>query len=343
MVHRLPPHLDHPIHPTNLIAALVDELADSGVAVVLALQGSGIAPDKLQAPDTRITYRQILAVFGNAVRLAPDPGLLLRAGQRLHFAAYGVVGYSVLSSPTHAASAELAIRYSRLVGQLVDVDFLQEDNTAIWLYAPIFWRDPAEPLYRAALEFHLASHVTVCKNLYGPGFRLTELRTQFPEPAHAQLYEDVFQCPVRFGQTGNELRYSAHRMDEPMTYANAVTHASVSEMCEQHLAQVRGSSGLGADIHRILVQHPGRFPDVEAMAAELSLSARSLRRRLEAEGTSYRQILASVREHLALAYLRKTTMTHEEIAAQLGYSDAANFRHAFIRWTGRNPSDFRGR
>ena len=34
-------------------------------------------------------------------------------------------------------------------------------------------------------------------------------------------------------------------------------------------------------------------------------------------------------------------MTNEEIAGRLGYSDAANFRHAFIRWTGKSPSDFR--
>jgi len=49
-----------------------------------------------------------------------------------------------------------------------------------------------------------------------------------------------------------------------------------------------------------------------------------------------------VRMRLAIEYLRKTQMTNEEIAARLGYSDAANFRHAFTRWTYKNPSDFRG-
>jgi AraC-like DNA-binding protein len=68
---------------------------------------------------------------------------------------------------------------------------------------------------------------------------------------------------------------------------------------------------------------------------------RALRRKLEAEGTSYRELLAEVRMRLAIEYLRKTSMTSEEIASRLGYSDAANFRHAFIRWTGKSPSDFR--
>lgn len=34
-------------------------------------------------------------------------------------------------------------------------------------------------------------------------------------------------------------------------------------------------------------------------------------------------------------------MTNKEISARLDYSDAANFRHAFVRWTGKGPSDFR--
>ena len=71
------------------------------------------------------------------------------------------------------------------------------------------------------------------------------------------------------------------------------------------------------------------------------MNTRTLRRRLDAEQTSYRKILAEVRMHLAINYLRKTDMTNEEVAARLGYSDAADFRHAFMRWTDRRPSEVR--
>jgi AraC-like DNA-binding protein len=46
---------------------------------------------------------------------------------------------------------------------------------------------------------------------------------------------------------------------------------------------------------------------------------------------------------LAIAYLRKTDITTEDIAVRLGYSDGANFRHAFRRWTGKSTSDFRNK
>jgi AraC-like DNA-binding protein len=113
------------------------------------------------------------------------------------------------------------------------------------------------------------------------------------------------------------------------------------EMCEQVLSEVNRAGGLATDVRRILVEQPDRYPSIEAIAKKLSMHPRALRRKLEAEDTSYRELLAEVRTRLAIEYLRKTAMTNEEIANRLGYSDAANFRHAFIGWTGKSPSDYR--
>ena len=114
------------------------------------------------------------------------------------------------------------------------------------------------------------------------------------------------------------------------------------EICEQLLDDVNRAGGVAADVRQILIEHPGRYPSIETIAEKLQMYPRALRRKLETEGTSYRDLLAEVRMRLAIEYLRKTEMTNEEIATRLGYSEAANFRHAFLRWTGKNPSVFRG-
>jgi AraC-like DNA-binding protein len=44
---------------------------------------------------------------------------------------------------------------------------------------------------------------------------------------------------------------------------------------------------------------------------------------------------------LAVKYLRDTDMTGEDIAGAIGFSDAANFRRAFRRWTRESPSEFK--
>jgi transcriptional regulator GlxA family with amidase domain len=49
-----------------------------------------------------------------------------------------------------------------------------------------------------------------------------------------------------------------------------------------------------------------------------------------------------LRTQLALKYLRSTALANEDIAQALGFSDAANFRRAFHRWTNKAPSEIRG-
>jgi len=137
-------------------------------------------------------------------------------------------------------------------------------------------------------------------------------------------------------------RWRADRDDGPLPLADPRTHAMAREMCEQVLSEINRAGGVAADVRRLLIEQPGRYPSIEVMAEELGMYPRALRRKFEAEGTSYRDLLAEVRMRLAVEYLRKTEMTNEEIASRLGYSDAANFRHAFTRWTGKSPSDFRG-
>jgi AraC-like DNA-binding protein len=77
------------------------------------------------------------------------------------------------------------------------------------------------------------------------------------------------------------------------------------------------------------------------IANRLALSERTLRRRLRTLGTSYNKILRDVRSSTAREWLRDSTLTIESIAWRLGYTETANFRHAFKRWNGQSPQAFR--
>lgn len=80
---------------------------------------------------------------------------------------------------------------------------------------------------------------------------------------------------------------------------------------------------------------------MQEVATCLAMSERSLRRRLRTLGTSYTQILGDVRAEAATAFLSDPTARLDGIAECLGYTEAANFRHAFRRWMGCSPTDFR--
>ena len=79
------------------------------------------------------------------------------------------------------------------------------------------------------------------------------------------------------------------------------------------------------------------------MARRLGLSARTLQRRLTAQGRSYQVLVDEVRTTLASEYLAHTTMSVEEVGQRLGFSEATNFRKAFRKWTGQAPAVYRSR
>ncbi len=87
----------------------------------------------------------------------------------------------------------------------------------------------------------------------------------------------------------------------------------------------------------------GTVPTLSQVASRLFVSTRTLRRRLEDAQTSYQEIVAETRRDLAVRYLTQTCLSTEAIAEILGYSDTANFRQAFKRWTRESPQQYRRR
>ena len=82
-------------------------------------------------------------------------------------------------------------------------------------------------------------------------------------------------------------------------------------------------------------------PTFSAAAQQLKTTTRTLRRQLRLQNTSFRELSDELLVYVAMKYLRDTEMTNEDIAFALGFSDEANFRHAFRRWTRRTPGEFR--
>jgi len=338
---RSPPSFEERVYWPHSIAAIVAELSKQGIAPAAALEGTDLVASQLDAHTTKISYRQIDITIRNALRLSSDTEIALRAGQRMHVTSYGIYGYALLSSATQAEARSFAARYLRVVGPLCDVVSLHEGPTVAVTFEPQHWPNPAEDAHRFAVEFALSAHLAVARDRLGQTFRFSRVNLDYAAPPHAIAYRSLFECPVLFEQ--QSCGYEHVREDDLVALADPRTHAMAREMCEQLLGEVNRAGHVAADVWRILIERPSRFPSIKAIALKLEMHPRALRRKLEAEGTSYSVLLAEVRRRLAIEYLRKTQMANEEIASRLGYSDEANFRHAFVRWTGKSPSKFRGR
>ena len=90
---------------------------------------------------------------------------------------------------------------------------------------------------------------------------------------------------------------------------------------------------------RSMIKHDvdGQFPEFELVADKLHLTTATLRRRLRSEGSSYQQLKDDIRRDTAIHLLSRGTVSMEQVAENVGFSEPTSFFRAFKRWTGVTP------
>lgn len=315
--------------------------ASRGLALRDCLAGTGLRPEQLQDPAMTVSIEQEFAFIRNLLRLLGDaPGLGLEVGQRYHFTALGAVGFAVASCASLYQAFEVALRYMDLTFALTDFR-LEEDADE----CRIVLDDSHVPpdLLRFALERAVALLHTQARALFGQSDEIGKyLHFSFPRPLDVQPYAELFGLAPVFGAPRTVIGLDAAAMKRPVVPGSAIALHQAEEQCRRQLAERRARAGLSARICDRLARLGGRPPEMEAMATELCLSVRTLRRRLQEEGTTYFALCDEVRRAFAEQLLALPHVSVETVAERLGYSEAAGFIHAFKRWTGMTPRAFRG-
>jgi AraC-like DNA-binding protein len=109
---------------------------------------------------------------------------------------------------------------------------------------------------------------------------------------------------------------------------------------DAHARRLGGRKLLVARVDQLLTQHGPRL-SLRSAARSLGLSARTLTRRLRAEGASYFALVDETRKAQAESLLSDPEITLAETAHALGYGDTASFGRAFRRWFAVPPGQYR--
>jgi AraC-like DNA-binding protein len=172
---------------------------------------------------------------------------------------------------------------------------------------------------------------------------LRPLRVDFRHraPCEVLAYERFFGCPVSFDSGEDALVFPAAAGEYPTTNPNTQLQAVLIRLATE-LDRRRPRTGtLKHQVEQIVFQQLGKTEvSIDACARWLGISGRTLQRRLEQEGTPFRELVEGVRERLARSLLRTPGVSIRETAARLGYADARSFHRAFTAWTGVTPGRF---
>jgi AraC-like DNA-binding protein len=305
------------------------------------LEGTRIAPADFDRDGLTVTLRQEERLFANLLALTGDPALGLRLGRQYSPQRYGLFGYAMLSAPTLRHALVIATRFG-------------EDLTFTWLRLGldiggrdvVFSLGDRDPLQGAVRDFFYDRDTLAVKvaldELLGEPAPIS--RVVLPHDGHGLVsrYRGAFGCPVEFnGALGSSLTFPTRLLERNLPFRDAATSERLQAQCQALLARFRQRGDLSSEVRELIVGQPGYFPGIEVVAKRLSVSVRTLRQRLADEGTGYQKILDQVRHGLASEYLENTRLPVQEIARLVGFDEPGNFTHAFKRWAGLTPSDYR--
>lgn len=190
---------------------------------------------------------------------------------------------------------------------------------------------------------NLAMWVRFCGWLIGQHIDVTSAGCAGPQPEFMEGIRHFFPCPVNYDQAVNSVTFSARHLEAELIRSEAdlavflrlapfylVIEPLASFLSITH----RIREILGDDFRR-------EMPSFEELTGLLNMSARTLRRRLEKEGTSYQRIKDNARRDVAISMLSHEGMTVSEVAEQVGFSDPSAFHRSFKKWTGQSPGSYR--
>jgi AraC-like DNA-binding protein len=156
-----------------------------------------------------------------------------------------------------------------------------------------------------------------------------------------EQYEAHFGVPIENGAS-NRIVFSAADAQQPFLSPNSAMWSIFEPELQKRMADITNADQTSARVRACLNEMlASGQTSIDDVAARLSMSSRTLQRRLDDEGTSFQQILSQLRREMAHHYLLNSDYSARQIAFLLGYEEKGSFFRAFRDWTGQTPEAFR--
>ena len=306
-----------------------------GVDVEALLRQAHLTPREIKNKDIPLGVKNQIKFVDLVANATSDPLLGFRLAYSFDLREIGLLYYVIASAETLLGSLQRVARYSDVANEGIDLEVKKGEVLRLRLH----YSGVARHSDVHQIEFWMASVVRICRKVIGTNLKPIELRIAHNRRKQVPEIEKLLRCAVKTGSDFDEIVFSRESGKYPIVTADPYLNQLCARLCEETLARLgKKASTLKVKVENaIAVLLPHGEMHFDAVAAELGMSGRTLARRLASEGHSFSKILDGLRSALARRYLAESDMSISEIAWLLGYSEVANFTHAFNRWTGTSP------
>ncbi len=303
------------------------------------LERAGIGREVLHRPDVRVPVERYAALYNLLIAELGDEGFALFSTP-LPPGTFEFLCRSVISAPTLGEALQRSTRFLGLVLHDLSVHLETDAGQAL---LRIREERPLAVGRVFAIEWLLRLLHGLASWLAGRSIVLERVQFPYPRPAHADDYALIYTAQSDFAADSLAASFSATLLDLPIRRDEAALASFLEGSPGKITTLYRRDREMVLRVRDILRAALPELPDLDGVARQLNLSPRTLHRRLEEEGSSFRAIKDALRRDLALSRLTKTSQPLGQIAADLGFADPSAFFRAFVSWTGTSPSQYRKR
>lgn len=319
------------------LKALLASLRSLGLDADGLAKSVAFSPSALDDPSARFEEVTMLRLWLAAESAFGKPGLGVLAGSSLSFGELELLDFLVCSNTTLGDGFRALARYAAFGN--TGLTYVIDDGGAGHVTVSMKHPYAFQILPPSLVEYFWTIIVTRFR-MYACGHFTPALFLSHGRLAPSALYEKVLG-EVHFDADRTELRIARDQWNLEGKSASPGLRAVLERHAADLLERIRDAPAIDP-IRRALVESLARGESgIVEVASRLSLTPRTLQRRLAAEGLSFKGVLDEVRRELSRVYLRETRLTLTEVCYLLGYSDPSAFNRAFKRWTGVTPLEFR--
>ena len=293
------------------------------------------AQDSIERHTSMAAY---LALWARAMRAVRDPAFPLQVAAT-PVESLSLVGLLVMTCATIEEALTQGMRFERL--------WMSDGRWEILSRSPqeviLGWSAPLGSARglgeRACAEAALASMVWGMRALSGR--QVIPLRATLahpaPSPLHAHL--EFFGPSLSFQAPADTLAVPAQVLTWPLLHSNPAVARYLQGQCDALMARLDDPRDVAARLRRVILNQVSDGQLTRAsVARHLGMSERTLLRRLQEQGTTFRQVLDDARCAIAHGLLAQGHWTVAQVAGMTGFASPSAFHRAYRRWN-QPPSD----
>jgi len=246
----------------------------------------------------------------------------------------------MLNAGSVIAALEKFVIYHNLMSDIASPVVTEVDSNIHFSIKTSFSEVLADRHYK---EFIFSMVITVFKLLSSNKVLPVSVFFTHENPDVENLKDDSFCCPVFYNRKNNRIVFNKQDLEIPINLSDPQLLPFLEMMADRKLDQLNTKETWIGKVKKEILNSIGKEQGAifENMCKSLGIGKRTLQAKLKDEGVSFQNLYNELRKEKAIVMLKNKQFSIIDIAFFMGFSEQSAFNHAFKKWTGLSPGEFR--